>query len=393
MAAPAMARASAPLRIAGIASAPEAATWLDLPARLGGEAAGWSVPLLFESRRIFDPGFNTALGEWRIARFLALRGAEPVGRICAALPRDGSTGGIGHFGFLACEEDPATLRALLGAAAAQLAAWGATALRGPFSFSVNHEIGLRVEGGGAPMLRMPRNPAWLPPLLEEAGVPLGLRREKDVLACTLDVAAETHRARFASLQALWPGRDRLRIRPHDPWRLGEEVGLIRTLYNDAWAENWAAQPVTEAEADTMRRLLRPLLASGRVFFAEWEGEPIGLCAVVPNLEEVSHRLGGRLWPSGWLGMAGALAGRTTSARIPLLGIRRAFRRSQVSRMAVGALLSEAIALAERRGWHRLEISWVLEDNAPMLAAMTRLRAPVTGRWRVWHAPLEAAPPA
>jgi hypothetical protein len=62
-------------------------------------------------------------------------------------------------------------------------------------------------------------------------------------------------------------------------------------------------------------------------------------------------------------------------------------------MAVGALLAEAVALAERRGWGRLEVSWILEDNAPMLAAMTRLRAPVTGRWRVWHAPLEAAPPA
>jgi hypothetical protein len=35
----------------------------------------------------------------------------------------------------------------------------------------------------------------------------------------------------------------------------------------------------------------------------------------------------------------------------------------------------------------VEISWILDDNAPMLRTMARLPAPVTGRWRLYGAPL------
>ncbi|UFN50288.1 hypothetical protein LPC08_06595 [Roseomonas sp. OT10] len=370
--------------VAEVADEAAADAWLRLPALLGGEAAGWSVPLLAEQRRTFDPGFNPALAEWRIARFLALRDGRPVGRIAAALPRDGSTGGVGHCGFLALEHDPAVLAALLDAASARLRGWGASRLRGPLSWSINHEVGAQVAGFGAPpMLRMPRNPGWLPPMLEAAG----LRPEKDVLACTLDLAGERHSARFAPLLARWPGRDGLRVRPLRRRRLATEVALLRDLYNDAWAGNWGAQPVSAAEAGVMRRLLAPLLLAGRVLFAEWRGEAIGLCAVVPNIEEATARLDGRLAPFGWARMLPALAGRTTSGRLPLLGVRRAFRGGAVSAMAVGAMLSGAIALARRRGWARLEVSWILEDNAAMLAAMARLPAPETGRWRIYGAAL------
>ncbi|MFT8245131.1 hypothetical protein [Roseomonas sp. BN140053] len=374
--------------VAEVRDAAAAETWLNLPAALGGEAAGWTVPLLFESRRVFDPGFNGALAEWHLARFLALRDGQAVGRICAALPRDGSTGGVGNFGFLACERDPSVLHALLRTASHWLAERGASDLRGPLSFSVNHEAGVRVAGfSEGPMLRMPRNPPWLGELLDGSG----LARERDVLACTLDIARERHRARFAPVLARWPGRHELRVRRLDRLRLGAEVSLLRDLYNDAWAENWAAQPVSAAEAGVMRKLLTPLLASGQVLFAEWRGEAVGLCSVVPNIEEVSSRLGGHLLPFGWAAMAGALLGRVGSARMPLLGVRRAYRGSPISAMAVGSLLSEAIGIAERRGWGRLEVSWILEDNAPMLATMARLPAPESGRWRVWRAALPWMP--
>jgi hypothetical protein len=56
-------------------------------------------------------------------------------------------------------------------------------------------------------------------------------------------------------------------------------------------------------------------------------------------------------------------------------------------MAVGALLDRAIGVAAERGWETVEISWILDDNAPMLRAMERLPAPVTGRWRLYGAPL------
>jgi len=369
-----------PVEIRAVGSAAEAELFVRLPARLGGAAAGWSVPLFADTRRIFDPGFNAALAEWRVPRWLAFRDGRPVGRIAAAWPRDGVTSqGIGGFGFLALEQDPAVLRALLDAAEGWLRAQGAAKMRGPLSFTINHEVGALVEGGALPMPRMPRNPPWLPPLLDAAG----LEREMDLLACTLDLAEEAHRPRFAALLARWPARSELRIRRLRPARLAEEVGLIRDLFNDAWAENWGALPVSTVEAATMARLLRPLLLTGSVFFAEWRGEPIGVASLIPNIEPAAARLDGRLLPWGWARMLRALAGGTDSARLPMLGIRRAWRGHPVSAYAVGALLSAAIDWAERRGWRQVEVSWILAHNAPMLQAMARLPAPVSGRWRLW----------
>lgn len=356
-----------------------------LPARLGGEAAGWSVPLDLDTGRFFDPRFNGLLQGHAVARFLAWRDGRPVGRIAAGWNGANNAEAIGTFGFLALERDFTVLAALLDAARAWLAARGAKRLRGPLSLTINHEVGALTENFGRPgMVRMPRTPPWLPPMLEATG----LRPEQDVLACTLTLAEQRHRRRFAPLLARWPGTTGLRIRAVPPARLAAEIGLVTALFNDAWADNWGAVPVTAAEAATIARLMRPLLHSGAVLIAEWQGEPIGVLSLIPNLEEATEGLRGRLFPLGWWRVARvALFGRGRSARIPMLGIVRRFRGHPVSAMAVGALLDAAIGHAERRGWETLEISWILQDNAAMLQTMARLPAPVTGRWRVYGAPV------
>jgi hypothetical protein len=364
-----------------VASRAEAEAFLRLPRTLGGETAGWPVPLLFDARRFFDPGFNGALQDNAAQRFLAWRGGRPVGRITASHRLADPAGGVGNFGFPVLERDPAILAALLRAAGGWLAAQGAGRLRGPLSLTINHEVGCQVAGfEQPPMVRMPRNPPWLPAMLEAAG----LVAEKDVLACTLTLAGECHRARFARALARWPGAPASRIRPLDPRRFDADIRLATDLYNDAWAENWGAVPVGAAEAATIARIMRPLLRSGAILFAEWQGEPVGVLSLIPNLEEATVGLDGRLLPFGWWRVARvALLGRGASGRVPMLGVSRRLRHHPASAMAVGALLDRAIGIAAARGWQRLEISWVLEDNAAMLHTMARLPAPVTGRWRIY----------
>ena len=373
-----------PVEVRPVSTRADETAFLRLPAALGGEAAGWSVPLEFDTRRFFDPRGNGVLRDHAAARLLAWRGGRCVGRIAAGWRLGGAPDGIGTFGFLALERDPAALAALLRAAGGWLSARGARRMRGPFSLTVNHEAGALVEGFGRPgMVRMPRTPDWLPAMLEGAG----LEPERDVLACTLTLAEERHSARFAALLARWDGAPGLRVRPIDRRRFDDEIRLVTTLYNDAWADNWGAVPVGEAEAATIARVMRPLLRAGAILIAEWEGEPMGVLSLIPNLEEATEGLGGRLLPLGWWRVARVLLGRGRSARVPMLGTVRRFRRRPVSAMAVGALLDRAIAIASARGWESVEISWILDDNAPMLRTVARLPAPVTGRWRLYGAPL------
>ncbi|MGK7868974.1 GNAT family N-acetyltransferase [Falsiroseomonas sp. E2-1-a20] len=360
-----------------VATDAEARAFHALPARLRG--LGWSVPLAFEEARMFDPARFGFLADHRVMRFVAYRYGLAVGRIAACVPDDATAPAT--FGFLCAEQDAALVAALLAAARQWVAGQGRAEMLGPLSFTINHEVGAQVGfHDRPPMLRMPGTPDWLPAMLEAAG----LEPAQDVVACTLDVAAERHSARFAALAIRRaPDMARLRLRPMDRRHYAAEVERIAALYNDAWAANWGAVPLRPAEVAGLGALLRPLLWAGEVVFAEWDREPVGLVAVVPNLA-AAMLADGRLLPFGWVRLAGALAGRVGSARIPMLGIASRFRGHPASALAMGALLREAIGIAGRRGWNRLEISWILADNAAMRNAMARLPAPVSGRWRIWR---------
>lgn len=371
------------ISVAPVRGAAERRLFAALPRLLGGRTAGWSVPLAIDTARLFDPAYNGALRHLAVERWLAFDGTRPVGRIAAAWPGGGA--GIGSFGFLAIERDPAVFGALLDTARDWLGAHGAARLRGPLSFTINHEVGALVAGFGAPgSLRTPETPPWLPAMLDAAG----LTPEQDIHACVLNVSEERHRARFARLLARRPGRDDLRIRASDAARWDQDVAQLTNIFNDAWAENWGFVPVSADEAATIAKVMRPVARAGSILFAEWRGETIGTLVLLPNLEEALGRLDGRLFPFGWWHVLRALRpGGVASARVPMLGIRRAWRGTAASAHATGALLAGAIDAAERRGWNRVEISWILASNAAMLNTMAALPAPVERTWRIWGAPL------
>lgn len=379
-----------------VGTAAEARAFLTLPRRLGGHRAGWTMPPLARTRLLFDPRRNGALAEWDVARFVAWRGGVPVGRIAAALPKPAAlppdpllaysggrpgagwtregAGGEGHFGLLCCERDPALLAALLEAAAAWLRARGAVRMSGPYGFTINHEAGALVAGCGLPgAIETPENPAWLPRLLEEAG----LEPVQDLLAFDL----------FPRPRPLRPLPEGLRIRRVGVLGWGRRAPTVMRLFNEAWRGNWGFREVGAAEARTIARLMRPLALSGGVFLAEWQGEPIGVAALLPNLNEVTDRLDGALPALALPRLAAAALGRVGSARMPLLGTVAAWRGTPVGRAAVDGLLDAANTLALRRRWARIEVSWVLADNAPMIARMRREGAVETRRWRVWETAL------
>ena len=360
-----------------VTNAAKARAFLALPTRLRG--LGWSVPLRWEEARMFDPAFFGFLADHAVARFLVLLDGVVVGRIAACVPHDAAA--PASFGFLCAERDPAVVAALLDAARGFIRGQGRAGMTGPLSFTINHEVGAQIGfHDRPPMLRMPGTPDWLPAMLETAG----LAPVQDVVACTLDLRAERHSARFAALALKRPAEmARLRLRVLDRRDFQAEIGRVATLYNDAWGANWGAVPLRPAEVAGLGKLLCPLLWSGEVIFADWDGQPVGLVAVVPNLA-AAMPADGRLLPFGWARLAGALAGRVRSARVPMLGIAQGFRGHPASALAMGALLREAIGLAGRRGWESLEISWILEGNAAMRNTMARLPAPVTGRWRLWR---------
>src|SRR5690606_25654087 len=119
------------------------------------------------------------------------------------------------------------------------------------------------------------------------------------------------------------------VRSMDRKRFWEEVDLVRTVYNDAWASNWGHVSMTDAELRFMAKQLKPVVDTDLVIFAEVRGELAGFLLALPDLNRALKHMNGRLFPFGW---AKALlhSRRIDACRVLTLGIMEPYRRMGVA---------------------------------------------------------------
>ncbi len=331
-----------------------------LPDRLSRGDPAYVAPLHDEQRTLLSPRRNPYFQHAEAQFWLAKRNNRVVGRISAQL--DGEVeDGTGHFGMLAAEDDAAIYQALFSRVEEWHRARGVSRILGPFNLSANESLGVLVQGFETPpMLLMGHDLPYVGPRLEMQGY----RKEKDLLAYLYDTTVELPDGLRRLIDRPLP--EGLVIRPLNLKRYAEEVKTVSELFNDAWAENWGFVPLSEAETDQLAKQMRLLLHEKLIWFAELAGRPIGFIVALPNLNEAIRDLGGRLLPFGWAKLLWRLKiASVSSARVPLMGIRRSFSRGLLGSL-VPFLLIDAVRREGRKlGLRTIELSWILEDNAAM----------------------------
>lgn len=338
-------------------------TFLRFPWRIYAGDPAWVPPLLADQQQQFsakNPFFRQA----EVVAFLARRQGVPVGRIAAIWNRTHcETHGepVGFFGFFECVEDGDVAGALLHVARDWLRGRGLRRVRGPVNFSTNDECGLLVEGyGRPPVLMMPYNPPYYAGLLEGAG----LTRVKDLFAYLVEIPAGLPE-RVLHGAAAAEGRG-ARIRPVEMRRFGEELEVIRSIYNEAWSQNWGFVPLTAEEMAFTGRRLRQLVVPELALIADLGGGPAAFMLVLPDYNQALKDLDGRLFPLGWLRFLVARR-RIDGGRLMVFGTRAAHRRKGLDAL----LYREALRGLNRLRYSWCEISWVLEDNLLIDAAVSR----------------------
>ena len=76
------------------------------------------------------------------------------------------------------------------------------------------------------------------------------------------------------------------------------MARIKTIYAEAWSENWGAVPLTEDEFDRIVGEFRMIYDRDLFFIAEYDGEPAGMSLVLPDMNQALSKAGGRLLPLG-----------------------------------------------------------------------------------------------
>lgn len=339
--------------------------FLDVPFAIYADDPNWVAPLHVERIEHLDPARNPYFRHAEVELFLAFRGGRAVGRISAQLCRLRSErygDGVGQFGFLEAENDPQVFGALLEAAAGWLKQRGATRIQGPFSFSINDETGLLVEGFDTPpSMMMGHARPYYAERLEQAG----FGKAKDVIAYDVFAAGDMPRALKSAHDKALADPD-VTLRPLDKRQLLKELRIVVSIANDAWSDNWGFVPWTEEEMTALANNLKMLVTGDYIAIAEYKGEPAAMAITLPNINDWIAGLDGKLLPFGWAKLGWNLFARPPkSVRMPLMGLRRKYHGTPV-----GAVLGMAVIARVRnyhvgRGTTRGEASWILEDNMPM----------------------------
>ena len=376
----------APLRIVAVDGKADLERFIRVPTLILGADPVWIPPLLIERRMHLAPAKNPYFEHARWRAWVALRGDRPVGRISAqidALHLERYGDATGFFGMLDAEDSAETFAALLGTAEQWLRDQGMRRVRGPFSLSINEETGLLIDGFDTPPVFMMGHAR---PYYAERIERCGYRKAKDMLAYMIapDFAAPAIMQRLVAASA-----QRVRVRPIDLKRFDDEISLLRDIFNDAWAENWGFVPFTEAEFHELGQTLRFLLPPELIQIAEVDGEAVAFIVGLPNINEAIRDLGGKLFPLGWLKLLWRLKVRfPNSARVPLMGVRRKFQHPRLGPALAFQVIDAVRKELHHRGARRIELSWILEDNAGMRNIIESIGGDAYKRYRVYERELD-----
>ncbi len=361
--------------------------FIEVPFILYKDDLHWVPPLRSDIKTTLDrkknPFFEHAEAEYFVARDVH----TPVGRVAAIVDHNynkfhGTR--VGWFGFFESVDDPDVSRCLLRAACGWLRDKGMDEVLGPASPTLNDEAGFLIEGfGSSPFIMMAYNPPYYPELVEG----FGFEKVKDLYAWYLSAATDPPE-RVVRIVERVKARNRLTIRPMDMGDFRAELGRVKDIYNSAWEKNWDFASMTEAEVDFMAEKLKPIIKPEMVQFLEIDGRPVAVSIVVPDMNRVLKKMGGRLLPFGWLKFL-YYRRKVTEMRLFALGILPEYRGKGFDAVLNIAALTKGREVGVTGG----ELSWTLEDNHAINDSIKAMGATLYKKYRVYKKGLTAPPPA
>lgn len=368
------------IEIRTVNSKKELMAFIKLPWKIYKDDPHWVPRLLMDRKKLLNrtksPFFKKNPHEF----YLAYRNGKVVGRIAAIINHDHnkfSEDKTGFFGFLEAENDVEIFRALLDAAKAWLKERGYDNIMGPMNPSTNDEVGFLLEGfDSPPFFMMQHTPKYYIDQMEA----LGYQKAKDLYAYYISEDMLTNNKKLERVTKHIEKKYPVNIRTVDMKNFKEELGLVRSIYNDAWAPNWGFVPMNEEDFDYVANDFKQIIDPRVTLVGEYNGEAVGFLLALPDYNQVFHKIkDGRLFPTGVFKFL-TNKRKINRIRVIILGIKRAYQPQ-----GLGALFYKAICTRGLlAGYHSAEMSWVLEDNDLMNKAAKLLGGEIHKKYRIYE---------
>jgi len=350
----------------------------------------WAPPLISERQVFLDKTKHPFHQHSEVTLFMAKRGGQTVGTIAGILNnRHNQTHdeNIGFFGLFECIEEYAVAERLLSTARDWVKARGKTAIRGPMNYSVNEECGLLVDAfDDAPRPLMTYNPPYYKAFIER----FGFVKAMDLLAYYRDVgnfrdAEKAMDPQLVRVTKKLQARAKVTVRKVNMRRFDEEVDIIKSLWSQAWEKNWGNVPLTDAEIDYLAHNLKQFADPDFLLIAESNGEPVGMAVCLPDVNVPLRKAYPNPRTPEWWTLIKflyhwKLRNEIDLIRVVLLGVLEKYRLHGIEAL----LYFEVARNALRRGIHKAESSWVLENNVMMRRGIEGQGGKVYKTYRVYE---------
>lgn len=354
--------------------------FLRLPISLYRQTPQWIRPLDKDIEIVFDQKKNKAFKTGEAIRWIIRNEqGQAIGRVAAFFDRKHANKGndqpTGAFGFFECINDQRAAFMLFDQCKEWLISKGMEAMDGPVNFgSRDRWWGLLIEGFDLePNYQCNYNFPYYQNFFEAYGFrvyfyqltfgrkirgPIGER-----LLMKNELIRQDSNYRFDY------------IRKKDWNKLPE---LIRTVYNQAWANRSEIPELTELQAKTLVKQMKPIMDEKLLWFGYYKNEPIAFFLSLPEVNQVFKHVNGKM---GLLGKLKFLwhqwRGLNSKAFGVLFGIVPAHQGKGVD----GAIIENFRTLLQQKYTRYIdyEMNWIGDFNTKMIKMCEQINVTVSKR--------------
>ena len=255
----------------------------------------WICPLDNEIEAIFNPDKNPYHKHGEADRWILYDSYyKPAGRIAAfidwnlARTYDQPTGGMGFF---ECINDREAAFMLFNTAKNWLISKGMEAMDGPVNFGETDKYwGLLVDGFTHPSFEVPYNHNYYQELFESYGFQTYYKMEGFHLDLTQPLPERFRK--IAEWVSAKPGYEFRHFTWKEQDRFNDDFA---TVFNEAWAsfkKNF--EPLEASYIKGVLKKAKAILDEEFIWFAYFEGKPIAIYLMFPDLNQILKHLNGKL---------------------------------------------------------------------------------------------------
>ncbi len=339
----------------------------DMAARLYRGDGMWVRPLDADIEAVFDPQRNPLFQDGEATRWLLVDTADGqvVGRIAAFYNQELAAADpylpTGGCGFFECIDDQQAANTLFDAARNWLRDRGLEAMDGSINFGDRQQWwGVLVEGFTLPLYGMNYNPPYYGALFEGYGFQNYFDQHSYLRTLELGKMAVIN----AKAERLYANPD-YAFKDVDMSDLDRVARDFMTVYNSGWADFTGVKPMDYAHARQLVRTLRPIIDPKVLYFAYYQGKPVGFYVMIPDLNLITRNFGGKFGIIQKLRLLWGLK-RHKSNRLfgVVFGVAREFQGRGIEAGMITKFEHFIQAYPER--YHTLEIAWIGDFNPLMM---------------------------